>query len=379
MSLGCCTLFWSKSRGILQCVFFLSMILLGFSSGCDNVARPTEEQMQRFDAAGFIHASPSLEKVERAKLQTGPYRVVPGDVLEFVMPAVLQTLASPVVQTNGNQREQDKSVVCRVGVRGTITLPAIGEVTVQGKTLTEIEEVVIEAYHTQTVQRPPLFIRILEYQTQKVYIAGFVESPGVHDLKNDEMTLVSLLTKAGGIGEKGPYGRIRTGGAAHIRIVRPQDASEEPGQDGSQPDIIVPVIGTDIPLCDIALQDGDTVLVEEAPRPLFSVVGLVQKPGNYDYPPAAEFNLMQAIAYAGGLNMQAEPYYATIYRIGDDGKVVYLPFRMVENGHFTDVVNTPIRPGDLIAIEHTPRTRTSLFFNSVFRFGFGSYYNLNND
>ncbi|MBN1126171.1 MAG: polysaccharide biosynthesis/export family protein [Sedimentisphaerales bacterium] len=368
---------WKKRESISNCIIFLSTISLGFFSGCDNVAQPTEEQIQRFETAGSFHASPSLDRVERAKLQTGPYRVVPGDVLEFVMPSVLQTLASPVVRPAATQREQDKSMVCRVGLRGTITLPAIGEVEVQGKTLTEIEELVIKAYHAHTIERPPIFIRILEYQMQKVYIAGIVKVPGVHDLKNDEMTLVSLLTKAGGIGEFTATENIRTGGAAHIRIVRAEDHPVEAGQDDSNAEIIVPVIGSEIPLYDIALQDGDTVLVEEAPRPLFSVVGLVQKPGNYDYPPAAEFNLMQAIAYAGGLNMLAEPYYATIYRMDEDGRIVHLPFRMVDNEQFTDAVNTPILPGDLIAIEHTPRTRSNLFFNSVFRFGFGSYYNLN--
>ncbi len=40
---------------------------------------------------------------------------------------------------------------------------------------------------------------------------------------------------------------------------------------------------------------------------------------------------------------------------------------------FAEALNTRIKPGDIIAVEHTPRTRTNAFLNKVFRVSAGVY------
>jgi len=137
--------------------------------------------------------------------------------------------------------------------------------------------------------------------------------------------------------------------------------------------VVLPVYGLNIPLTNVALREGDSVIVERLRVPMFSVIGLVRSPGNFPYPPDTQYNLMQAVAFAGGLDPVASPRYATVYRLAEDGSVVRVPFRLIKEGELTEAMATPIRPGDVIAIEHTPRTRQNTIINNMVRFNTGLY------
>jgi len=137
--------------------------------------------------------------------------------------------------------------------------------------------------------------------------------------------------------------------------------------------IVLPVKGLNIPFADVALQEGDAVEVERLELPLVTVVGLVNKPGNFPYPPDAEYNLMQALGFAGGLNLAAEPRYATVYRKKADGIIVNATLKVVDSSKLTNASNVLIKPGDIVAVEHTPRTRTKLFLDRIFRLNMGLY------
>jgi len=338
--------------------------------GCgDQVRMPTQEELAAFDAAGSITPTVDMSRIEKAKLKTGPYRVVPGDVLEFTMPALLQAVTAAEVQMAQARSQGDYPYLCRVRDNGTITLPAIGPMTVADLSLAQIEERVTDAYREYVVLQPSVFVRVAEYRMAKVYITGAVQEAGVYLLQADQLTLSYLLTRAGGISEAG---------AAVVRVVRSEHRKGEATGDSvskndeEQP-ILLPVVNTNIPYRDISLDEGDTVVVESVQMPLFSVVGLVNRPGNIPYPPTAEYNLMQAIAYGGGLDLITEPRYATIYRLRADGSVARAPFQLIKDGEFTDALATPIRPGDVVAVEHTPRTRMNAMIRDLVRINAGFY------
>ncbi|MCJ7728567.1 MAG: hypothetical protein MUO27_01615, partial [Sedimentisphaerales bacterium] len=89
-----------------------------------------------------------------------------------------------------------------------------------------------------------------------------------------------------------------------------------------------------------------------------------------------QYNLMQAIGFAGGLDLEADPRYATIYRLKGDGTILSAPFELVgtKNGaRLTDALNVPIKPGDIVSVDQTPRTRTNLFLQRVFNVNVGAY------
>ena len=105
----------------------LSLCITGCS---DNVRPPTLEQIAAFEAADPITPMVDMERVNRAKLHTGPYRVVPHDVLEFTMPALLRAVTEADVQAAQAQNGAEEPFICRVSDTGTITLPAVGELEV---------------------------------------------------------------------------------------------------------------------------------------------------------------------------------------------------------------------------------------------------------
>ena len=148
--------------------------------------------------------------------------------------------------------------------------------------------------------------------------------------------------------------------------------AEESALKKPQP-LVLPVKGLNIPFADVALQEGDAVEVERLELPLFTVIGLVNRPGNFPYPPDVQYNLMQALAFAGGFNQTAEPRYATVYRKKADGTIVNATFKVVDSSKLTNALNILIKPGDIVAVEHTSRTRTKLFLDRVFRINFGVY------
>jgi len=140
--------------------------------------------------------------------------------------------------------------------------------------------------------------------------------------------------------------------------------------------LVLPVKGLNIPFADVALRDGDRVIVERLGEPMITVVGLVNRAGNFPYLPDAKYNLMHALGFAGGLLYSAEPRYATVYRLAADGTTVSATFNIAgiaKSEDPTDALSVPLKPYDVIAVEHTPRTRAKVFWDRVFRIYVSTY------
>ena len=90
--------------------------------------------------------------------------------------------------------------------------------------------------------------------------------------------------------------------------------------------------------------------------------------------------MITEIAKAGGLDPTAEPRYVTVYRLKPDGSIIHVTFQVIKVGnssHLTDALNIRIKPGDIVSVEHTPRTRKNVFLDRIFRINLGTYYSLN--
>jgi len=395
---------------------FLIVLLSIYIAGCsDGIRQPSVEQLTEFEDAGPIHPTIDLDRLEKAKIGKMSYRFVPGDVLEVSISPALQVSTTELPGFPG----QDTPYICRVSDNGAIRLPVVGEIEVTGKTVAEIESAIIDAcYPKYCANRPSVFVRGVEYKMAKVSIIGAVENPGIYELRSDQMSLVELLTKAGGIVDEGAA-RIRiihsdeatadnkpvdekrfeqlakSNGSAsqeenlvdyHIRrllktinsdhTAEIADVTDSAGEATERKPLVIPVKDLDIPFANVVLRDGDAVEVERLEQPLFTVIGLVNQPGNFPYPSDVQYNLIQAVGFAGGFNQAAEPRYATVYRIKADGTITGVTFKVVDTSgasKLTNASNVLIKPGDIIALEHTPRTRTNLFLNSIFRIQVGAY------
>lgn len=105
-------------------------------------------------------------------------------------------------------------------------------------------------------------------------------------------------------------------------VVSNAPARKDPDR-GSAPGIetlVLPVRGLNIPFADVALAEGDTIVVEPPREQSVTIVGLVARPGNMPYPPGAHYTLIQALAFAGGLDLMADPRFVSVYRLAPDGR-----------------------------------------------------------
>jgi len=128
--------------------------------------------------------------------------------------------------------------------------------------------------------------------------------------------------------------------------------------------LILPVKGTNIPFTDVALSEGARVEVEPLAPETFTVVGLVNKPGAFPYPPNTRYNLMQALAFAGGVDPIADPRYVRVYRQGPDGELVDASFPL-QGKSLVGAPAITLKPGDIVAVEQTARTHLNLLLSQI--------------
>ena len=104
---------------------------------------------------------------------------------------------------------------------------------------------------------------------------------------------------------------------------------------------------------------------------VFTVMGLVNSPNAFPYPPDVQYNLMEALVFAGGLNMTADPRYVKVFRHDRDGEIKSAMFG-VDSKSLADAYGVRIKPGDVIYVDHTLRTRVNQFLADVIQIRVGA-------
>lgn len=250
------------SKIVFAYVFVLILHILCLNGCGSTLSSP--EQLREFEMAGPIASGVSVDRQNGVQTRTGPYRVIPGDLLELRMPAILRVVSSNLPDV----LQKIEPYLCRVSDAGTIILPIVGEMPVAGKKLAEIESSLVVAYFPKyVVNTPAVVCKVAEYRSENARV--------------------------------------------------------------------------------------------------FTVMGLVNRPNTFSYLSNVQYNLIEALAFAGGLNMVADPRYVKIYRQDANGKVVSATFG-IGNKSLADAYNVMIKPGDVIYVDHTLRTRTNAFLFNVF-------------
>jgi protein involved in polysaccharide export with SLBB domain len=259
-------------KNTLACTLILCLFSLG---GCGGPLSSVE-QLEEFEKAGPFTSDTDKSGSIPGKFHIGPYRVIPGDVLELQMPAVLRVLSSEFTEwlKPVYGRTDYEPYLVRVTEAGTITLPIVGEIPVAGKTLSEVETSIIDAYYPKYVVNFPMVV---------------------------------------------------------CEVVKYQRESER----------------------------------------IFTVLGLVNQPNAFPYPPDTRYNLMEALAFAGGLDMTADPRYVKVYRQDADGRVVSATFG-VDSKSVVEAYAVAVKPGDVIYVDHTLRTRVNQFLSDVLQIRVGA-------
>ena len=195
----------------------------------------------------------------------------------------------------------------RVSDGGTINIPYLGELPVQGRTTAEIERLIRQSLRGKS-QNPQVVVSIREGLTNSIIIGGDVTRPGRLVLPTNRESLSDVIALAGG-----SRGEIKD---MLVQVQR----GEVKG------DYRLSEIMSD-PDKNIRVFPADRIALVRAPRS-FSVMGAAGKADQITFP-AAQTTLAEAVALAGGSNPNTgDPRAIFVFRInrdanGNDQPVVY--------------------------------------------------------
>jgi polysaccharide export outer membrane protein len=118
----------------------------------------------------------------QAPVQDSSYKIGPNDVLNIFV-----------------WKETDLTRDVTVMPDGNITFPLIGEVTAQGRTATELKNIIADKLQN-FVTAPEVTVVVRESRSQVVYTVGKLTRPGPYPLAPG-MTVMQALSAAGGFAE----------------------------------------------------------------------------------------------------------------------------------------------------------------------------------
>ena len=228
-------------------------------------------------------ASRPLPAELQRELEQYEYRLGPGDVVsvivydhpELTIPAGSERTASET----GNRVRPD----------GTMFYPYVGRVQVAGMTLEELRGLITRRL-SEVITNPQVEVGIAAFRSQKIYVSGAVERPGVQPLTIVPLTVLDAISEAGGARNDADWHNVllnRDGREERISLfamLRQGDLTQNR-----------------------LLRDGDLLHVPTSENQNVVVLGQVLKPGAIALG-NERLSLTDALARAGGVNeSRAQP------------------------------------------------------------------------
>lgn len=217
------------------------------------------------------------------------YRVGPGDLLEIKVFEV---------------KELDQTV--RVSEDGSITLPLLGRVVVEGLTQDGVVQKLTGLLSAKYVKNPQVTIFIKEYKNQQVAVIGAVANAGSYELVGRK-NLLHIISMAGGFTESA---------GDELFVLRE-------GPDGTTSTITIDLkdlLVNGNQALNVPLEPNDVVNVPVDKEIRVFVMGRVTRPGAVRSKLSEGITLLQAIADAGGLAEGAKESAVMITRKDESGK-----------------------------------------------------------
>ncbi|MGZ4887057.1 MAG: polysaccharide biosynthesis/export family protein, partial [Candidatus Aminicenantales bacterium] len=246
------------------------------------------------------------------------YRIGPGDLLEIKVFEVEQL----------NQ-------VVRVSEDGSITLPLLGRIEIEGLTQSGVVQKLSTLLPAKYVKNPQVTVFIKEYKSQQVAVIGAVEKPGNYELVGRK-NLLQMISQAWGLTDKA---------TDEIFILRD-------GGDGSASSI--PIDLKDLMVngnqkLNIAIEPNDVINVPVDKEIRVFVFGRVTQPGALKFKISEKVTLLSAIAQAGGLAEGAKQSGVLITRKDKSGKEqkIRVNLKDVISGKRKDI---PLQEGDVVFV-----------------------------
>jgi polysaccharide export outer membrane protein len=238
----------------------------------------------------------------------------------------------------------DLNRTVHISRQGEFSYPLIGKVKAEGLTVSGLEKEITTRLAKGFIVDPQVTVSVEEYNSKRVYVMGEVggpkgagKGPGTYPLTGQTITLMEIISKAGGL--------TREAGD-EVLIIRPASERKKLGPVSLHEAGEEEVIKVNLRLMlegdtsqNIVLQHGDTILVPEAEY--FYVFGEVKNPGRYIMEKGT--TVLKAITIAGGVTKFAAGNRTVVVR-EKEGERVKIPARM----------GSLVQPEDIIIVPENP-------------------------
>ncbi len=234
-----------------------------------------------------------------------------------------------------------------IGATQRVSLPLVGSVKIGGLTIPEAEKALVKPFK-KYVSSPKVSLAVKEYHGYRVSVLGEVNKPDVYSLRGTG-TVLDGIAMAGGLTQDASRTVILT----HM----------EPGKKSSTYVNLDELIKQRNLSNKLLLKPGDIIYVPKA-KHIF-VDGFVRRPKAI--PITQPITLMEAIAKAGGMVIDADPGHITIYRPLKTGgrKIIQVNLDEIRNGTRKDV---KLAPNDIVVV---PSSGIKVFVYRFFGVGVG--------
>ncbi|MDX1525618.1 MAG: polysaccharide export protein [Pseudidiomarina maritima] len=203
------------------------------------------------------------------------YKVGKGDVLlitvwnhpELTIPA--GSMRDPV--DAGNWVHND----------GSIFYPYVGRIKVDGLKVTEIRDILAEKL-AKYIESPQVDVTVAGFRSQRVYVTGEVQKPGVLPVTNVPMTLIEAVSASGGLTPEADWTTVTLTRSGQERAFNLRELYQQGNTDQN-----------------ILLQPNDVLHVARNDQNKVFVLGEVRQPKSYMMGRSG-MTLAEALADAGG-------------------------------------------------------------------------------
>ncbi len=224
------------------------------------------------------------------------YRIGPGDLLDIKV----------------FELEQLNQTV-RVAEDGSMTLPLLGRVEVEGLTQQGVTNKLTQLLQAKFVKNPQVTIFIKEYKSKQVAVIGAVGKPGNYELVGRK-TLLQMISEAGGLTDTA---------ADQIFVLRDAGGGGVSGAGAGTQTIAIDLKDLMLnanPALNIPIEPNDVINIPVDKEIRVFVFGRVTQPGALKFKISENVTLLKAIAQAGGFAEGAKQSGVVITRKDKAGK-----------------------------------------------------------
>jgi len=235
-------------------------------------------------------------------------------------------------------QQPDLTRTVRVSGDGTISLPLLGVVPVDGLTTKQAEGKLRDLLSDRYLNDPQVWVFVKEAKSKKVSVVGAVEKPGTIEMLGSR-TLLETISEAGGLTPQA--GR-------ELYVLRPDASGAATRIDVDLDDLMI----NGKPELNIAILPGDVINIPIDRLHHVYVDGAVRKPGEIEYKASRPLTLLQAIAAAGGLSDRASQKGIVVVRTTPGGaqELIKVDLKAVRKGKQENFV---LQSGDSIYVPET--------------------------